>query len=89
MKFRKKPIVIEAFQWLHQGNFVKWRSLPKWFITAYEKGDVLPLTDGIEIHTLEGWYKANVGDWIIQGIKGEIYLCRPDVFELTYEKVEE
>ncbi len=89
MKFRKKPIEIEAFQWLLKGNFINWKSLPKWLTEAYEKGDIFVLTDGIEIKTLEGWYKANIGDWIIQGIKGEIYPCKPDIFEMTYEPVEE
>lgn len=88
-KYRKKPVVIEAFQWNIKGNFVKWASLPGWFTKAYERGDILPLTDGVEIKTLEGQLKANVGDWIIQGVKGEIYPCKPDIFEQTYEKAEE
>lgn len=87
MKFRKKPVVIEAFQWLHRGNFIKWASLPKWFTTAYEKGDVLLLTDGVEIQTLEGRIKANIGDWIIKGVKGEFYAVKDDIFRLTYESV--
>ena len=87
MKYRKKPVVIEAFQWTNKGNFVDWKSLPEWFTEAYEKGDILLLTDGVEIKTLEGQLKANVGDWIIQGIKGEIYPCKPDIFEATYEEV--
>lgn len=89
MKFRKKPVVIEAYQWNVKGNFVNWKLLPDWFTEAYEKGDVLLLTDGIEIKTLEGQLKANVGDWIIKGVKGEIYPCKPDIFEMTYEPVEE
>ena len=60
-KYRKKPIVIEAYQ------------------TSIE----------IEIETLEGTMKADPGDWIITGIKGEQYPCKPDIFEATYERVEE
>ena len=57
-KFKKKPIVIEAYQ------------------TKYET----------TIKTLEGAMKANKGDWIIKGIKGELYPCKPDIFEATYEE---
>ena len=42
----------------------------------------------MEIETLEGVMKANKGDWIIKGVKGELYPCKPDVFEMTYEKVD-
>lgn len=87
-KYRKKPVVIEAFQWTKIGNFVEWKSLPTWLTEAYEKGNILMLTDSIEIKTLKGWYKADVGDWIIQGIKGEIYPCKDEMFKLTYELVE-
>lgn len=80
MKFRKKPVVIEAKQWLgtnademHDfiGNQMSWH----------------PITKGLFIHTLEGVHAANAGDWIIKGIKGEFYPCRPDIFEQTYEAV--
>jgi hypothetical protein len=43
--------------------------------------------DGIVIHTLEGDMTASVGDWIIRGVKGEFYPCKPDIFEATYERV--
>jgi hypothetical protein len=59
-KYRKKPVVIEAFQ-------TKERQI---------------------IHTLEGDMVADPGDWIITGVKGEVYPCKPDIFEATYEKVE-
>ena len=45
--------------------------------------------DGLKIFTLEGTMNANIGDWIIKGVKGEFYPCKPDIFEETYEKVEE
>ncbi len=60
-KYRKKPVVIEAYQ------------------TDIE----------LEIETLEGTMKANKGDWIIRGVKGELYPCKPDVFDMTYEELDE
>ena len=81
MKYRKKPVTIEAMQWT--GTEVckveLWRfAKGKWFIDE---------NDNLIIRTLEGNLKANVGDYIIKGVKGEIYPCKPDVFERTYEKV--
>ena len=52
-------------------------------ITAYQTDEEM------EIETLEGVMKANKGDWIIRGVKGELYPCKPDVFEMTYEEVTE
>lgn len=72
MKFRKKPVVIEAFQW------------------KPEMGEVGPVKQkfvGYVIETLEGDMTVSDGDWVIQGIKGEFYPCKPDIFESTYEKV--
>ena len=90
MKFRKKPVVIEAFMYaLHVE--------PKWFIEAERRGDIEPFwdgstegvhrPDGVEIKTLEGTMRAHVGDWIIRGVKGEIYPCKDDIFWATYEEV--
>lgn len=81
MKYRKKPVVIEAFKWLTD-------EVPTWW---KEKKDIeieLETTVAL-IPTLEGTMRANPGDWIIQGIKGEIYPCKPDIFEATYELVED
>lgn len=82
MKFRKKPVVINAVQWTGNNlaevaNFVGER------ITSYER------ITGLGIHTLEGDMHASVGDWIIQGVQGEFYPCKPDIFEATYEVVNE
>ena len=91
MKFRKKPVVIEAWlavdllQWATHA----WRKLPNSIKEAYDKGNILFKPDGIDIHTLEGWLSGKPTDWIIRGIKGEFYPCKPDIFETTYEKVEE
>ena len=81
-KFRKKPVVIEALQWTGWDEdferikiFVKPRN-------AF-KGPIGELI----IETFEGNHRANEGDWIIKGIKGECYPCKPDIFEQTYEPV--
>ena len=60
MKFRKKPVIVEAYQ----------------------------TTAELDIDTLEGTMHADIGDWIITGIQGEQYPCKPDIFEATYEPVE-
>lgn len=79
-KYRKKPVVIEA--WMNTDD-VPW---PDWLTQAdvgREPGGV------ILVNTLEGVMKAEPGDWIIRGIKGEVYPCKPDIFEQTYERVDE
>lgn len=88
-KYRKKPIVIEARQvrqliW-DAGN--NWAALPDWVKAAYEKGAVIFLPNEIHIGTLEGMMTADINDWLIQGVKGEIYPCKPDIFKATYEYV--
>lgn len=88
-QFRKKPVVIEAAEvdvllWCAARD---WDGLPAWMIVAYEAGDVLFLRDAIEIKTLEGTMRGDRGDWIIQGVKGEFYPCKPDIFAATYEPV--
>ena len=98
MKYRKKPVVIEAMRidaytellppapWNEAGGRL-WRWLN-------EHGTVL--TAGQEdpgpaygiVHTLEGKMRAEIGDWIIRGVAGEFYPCKPDIFAATYEAVE-
>lgn len=80
MKYRKKPVVIEAIQWFKMGDH-----------SAVECRTVNPnLCVGtfFYIKTLEGYMEVNPGDWIITGVKGEHYPCKPDIFELTYEAEE-
>lgn len=90
MKYRKKPVVIEAFQWTAD----KYQTEdPQWIVDAIEKGEVWfnsisPCNLNMEIKTLEGNHIANIGDYIIKGVKGEIYPCKPDIFEMTYELAE-
>lgn len=81
-KYRKKPVVIEATQWLGQMQEVialVGHDLP----TA---GHPHP-SGALAIETLEGTMVVNPNDWIIKGVNGEIYPCKPDIFEKTYESV--
>lgn len=88
-KFRKRPVEIqaiparEAFHCARQ----EWNRLPAWLAEAYDTGAVLFLhhPDRIEIKTLEGTMTAHLDDWIIRGVAGELYPCRADIFEATYE----
>jgi hypothetical protein len=83
MKYRKKPVVIEAIQF-RNGNFSE--IMAAWPETKEWKGW---LAEGKKwncgIPTLEGIMTASDGDWIIKGVKGEFYPCKPDIFEMTYE----
>lgn len=76
MQYRKKPVVIEAEQFVNT-NPINWRL----WCGAEDYGNHLI------IHTLEGDHRADLGDYIIKGVKGEFYPCKPDIFEMTYEKV--
>ena len=90
MKFRKKPIVIEAWHlpenWPGEGT----EMMPPWLVDAFgEKiGSADHNPNALVIMTLEGEMLANPGDWIIKGVAGELYPCKPDIFEQTYEVVE-
>jgi hypothetical protein len=86
-KFRKKPVVIEAFQ-LH--NRVGTDDRPEWLKQAADEGRVVfhdqrNAPGHWTIPTLEGEMRGDHGDWIIKGVKGELYPCKPDIFEATYE----
>lgn len=80
MKYRKKPVVIDAYQWT--GNI-------KYFGPLIDDCyDSIDSDGGIIIKTLEGNMKASLGDWVIKGVNGEHYPCKPDIFEKTYELAE-
>lgn len=85
-KFRKKPVVIEAVQWNNKKIICP--PGPIWFVEAEENGIIKLVGTSLFISTLEGEMRADSGDWVIKGINGEIYPCKPDIFEKTYEKVE-
>ena len=111
MKYRKKPVVIEAFQITEEiysklidyfdwedldGQWLK-HELPQFLIDALNKESLPPETgafystqescSALWIYTLEGSHEVSPNDWIIKGIKGELYPCKPDIFEQTYEAV--
>lgn len=81
-KYRKKPVVIEAVQYRSGEQ-------PYEFAKDVVAGLVRYPEDGtMLINTLEGTMTANSGDWIIRGVKGELYPCKPDIFAATYDAVE-
>jgi hypothetical protein len=88
MKYRKKPVEIEAFR-------LGIDYMPDWFMDRVTTNDVILRPDAYEglaaaaIKTLEGVMCADYGDFIIQGVKGEIYPCKPDIFAETYERIGE
>ncbi len=82
--YKKKPIVIEAYL-LTVDNL---EFVERWSGGSI-KGISLPRTERvIDIQTLEGEMRANIGDWVIRGIKGEFYPCKPDIFSASYETVD-
>jgi hypothetical protein len=98
-RYRKKPVVVEAFQMTRErreGNS-EW---PEWLHKAWQLPFSAPGclscedypnsngTDRLVIRTLEGVHIVSWGDYIIKGVQGELYPCKPDIFEATYEKVE-
>lgn len=98
MKFRKKPIVIEAFQmtkarrqdnsewpeWLHRAWNMDFHAMGAVTCVDYPHSNG---TDHLQILTPEGLMRVEWDDWIIQGIKGELYPCKPDIFAATYDPV--
>lgn len=97
MRYRKKPVVIEAFQMTpeRRGDNRDW---PEWMNRAWQEerelpGSLYPTEAGtgdgtLSIGTLEGQHLVSWGDWIIRGVKGEIYPCKDDIFRMTYDAVE-
>ena len=85
-QYRKKPVVIEAIQWdgTNQGEIAEFMETPIRTKTSPEQGNP---SGKITIETLEGDMTAMVGDFIIRGIQGEYYPCKPDIFEKTYEEI--
>ena len=83
MKFKKKPVIIEAHKWTGDAEAL---------LEAFPEGhDIFIFHNKVTlvIPTLEGLHTANVGDWVIKGVQGEFYPCKPDIFEQTYEPIEE
>lgn len=84
-QFRKKPVVISA--WLIDLDGDK----PDWVAAAFaaETIDWCPSGEGLYINTLEGHMKGDMGDWLIRGVKGELYACKPDIFSATYDDADD
>ena len=95
MKYRKKPIIIEAIQWTGKNHREMWDFLTgktDEYMTASEDNfyiDHSKIVGGLIIRTLEGEHMASVSDYIIKGVNGEFYPCKPDIFAKTYELVED
>lgn len=81
-RYRKKPVVIEAMRY----NGLNELQVAAWMGPACDGAHTHP--DGFAIRTFEGQMVARPGDWIIKGVKGEFYPCKPEIFEATYEAVE-
>ena len=93
MKYKKRPIEIEAFQMTAERMWDN-HDWPEWLGEAWNKdtkelGSLSRAQGSLIIHTLEGPMNVSVDDWIIQGIQGELYPCKPDIFADTYESVDE
>lgn len=82
MKYRKRPIVVDAEQWF-DGPTVDAVHLLTHPADPRAEAEYWP-----HVHTLEGVLHVSPGDWIITGVKGECYPCKPDIFDILYEKVE-
>lgn len=84
MQYRKKPVVIEAVQHLKDEEV----DAPAWLAEAMVTGVIFEGADGeLYINTLEGKHHVSDRDFIIRGVKGELYPCKPDIFEATYTEV--
>ena len=94
-KYRKKPVVIEAVRWTGKNPREMWDFLtgkPDERMTASGDNfyiDHSKVKGRLIIKTLEGEHMASIGDYIIKGVNGEFYPCKPDIFEKTYEAVDE
>lgn len=88
MKYRKKPLVIEAFHFTDNEpkTLIELQEFMDKDVSISYKNPEKPI---LKIETLEGIIDASIGDYIIKGINGEFYPCKPDIFKITYEKVEE
>ena len=86
MRFRKKPIVVEAMQRTGDND----TDIVNWMQGGWRTGGAWQHNNGsLVIPTLEGEMQASTGDWVIRGVGGEFYPCKPDIFEATYDPVED
>lgn len=92
MYYRKKPVVIEAIQW-NGNNLAEVKEfvgddLECEFCLSLLRDEIKKILEPVKIKTLEGDMNASIGDYIIKGVDGEFYPCKPDIFEKTYEEVQ-
>jgi hypothetical protein len=89
MRYRKKPVIIDAIQYTENSRdrIVNWLGSNCYSTAIGEDGEEYELQN-IRIRTLEGELMVSIDDWVIKGVKGEFYPCKPDIFEATYEKVD-
>ncbi|GAC40752.1 hypothetical protein [Paenibacillus popilliae] len=83
-KYRKKPVIVDAFQWTGGRNQTE---DPEWVCDCIKAGLIIFRDGAMLIETLEGVMQAKPGDYIIRGVQGEIYPCKADIFKQTYERV--
>lgn len=90
MKYRKKPVVIDAVTVASARHNAAhdWMDLPEWVRDAYDNGGIVFHSGGVSVITLEGAMEGGLTDWIIRGVQGEIYPCKADIFAATYERAE-
>ena len=93
MRYKKKPVEIEAIQWTGINlkeikEFVDESLIHTIYDGAWEVGEA-PVVVDMQIRTLEGNMQVSIGDYIIKGVQGEFYPCKPDIFEQTYEPISE
>lgn len=83
-QFRKKPVVIEAYCFDQKRENYR----PDWFQDRVSTNEIITYPDHAIIKTLEGDMRADLGDWVIKGVKGEVYPCKPEIFAATYDPVD-
>lgn len=93
MKYRKKPVVVEAELFTERATPGRGETIAQWcggrFNTDVSPRDHTDVHNSISIPTLEGTMTAQEGDYVIRGVQGEFYPCKPDIFEATYEPITE
>jgi hypothetical protein len=87
VRVTKVPVTVEAIPTREalEAAQSSWKDLPQWLVDEYDKGNIIFQPSGVLITTLEGTMLASPDDWIIRGVKGEVYPCKPDIFVQTYE----
>jgi hypothetical protein len=90
-KYRKRPIDLEAFKLSADGfpdlMHVPPELFPRWFVAAAFERSVIMHPERVDISTLEGVMRADLGDYVIQGVHGEIYPCKPEIFTQLYDEL--